>query len=166
MSVFLPIFFSFFVGKKGNENNLKYLLVVPLKREEINVRRKIGMKFKKILNVFMAVVILVTSIPITPFILRVNSLSKVSGDKIIEAAMSYSSCSYGEVGTCTGLVTRALNKVGVETSIVGTHPYDIDYVTMKKLLELVGGKIEVKDNDSNISELILSVNQRILSAYQ
>lgn len=90
------------------------------------MKKKIGRKLEKILNVVMVVGILMSSFPITPFIPKVNALSKVSGDKIIEAAMSYSSWSYGEVGTCTGLVTRALNKVGVGTSIVGTHPYDIN----------------------------------------
>lgn len=67
-----------------------------------------------------------SSFPITPFVQKVSALSNVSGDKIIEVAQTYSDWGYYEVGTCTGLVTRTLNKLGIGTSIVGTHPYDID----------------------------------------
>lgn len=90
------------------------------------MKKKIGRKLKKVLNVVMVVGILMSSIPITPFIPKVNALARVSGDKIIETAMSYESWGYWEVGTCTGLVTRTLNKLGVGQSIVGIHPYDID----------------------------------------
>ena len=67
-----------------------------------------------------------SSFPITPFVQKVSALSNVSGDKIVEVAQTYSDWGYYEVGTCTGLVTRTLNKLGIGTSIVGTHPYDID----------------------------------------
>ncbi len=88
--------------------------------------KKIGKKLKKFLNAVMVVGIIINSIPITPLIPKVNALSKVSGDKIIETAMTYSDWGYWEVGTCTGLVTRTLNKLGIGQSIVGIHPYDID----------------------------------------
>ena len=90
------------------------------------MRKKIGRSLKKVLNVVMVVGILMSSFPITPFIPKVNALASVSGDKIIETAMTYESWGYWEVGTCTGLVTRTLNKLGVGQSIVGIHPYDID----------------------------------------
>ena len=90
------------------------------------MKKKIGRKLKKVLNVVMIVGILISSFPITPFIPKVNALARVSGDKIIETAMSYSDWGYLEVGTCTGLVTRTLNKLGIGQSIVGIHPYDID----------------------------------------
>ena len=90
------------------------------------MKKKIGRKLKKVLNVVMVVGIFLSSIPITPFIPKVNALASVSGDKIIETAMTYESWGYWEVGTCTGLVTRTLNKLGVGQSIVGIHPYDID----------------------------------------
>lgn len=90
------------------------------------MKKKIGRKLKKFLNAVMVVGIVINSIPITPFVPKVNALAKVSGDKIIETAMSYSDWGYWEVGTCTGLVTRTLNKLGIGQSIVGIHPYDID----------------------------------------
>lgn len=90
------------------------------------MKKKIGRKLKKILNVVMVVGIFLSSFPITPFIPKVNALASVSGDKIIETAMTYSDWGYWEVGTCTGLVTRTLNKLGVGQSIVGIHPYNID----------------------------------------
>lgn len=83
-------------------------------------------KLKKLCSVVMIVGIFMSSIPITPLIQKVNALANVSGDKIIETAMTYSDWGYYEVGTCTGLVTRTLNKLGIGTSIVGTHPYNID----------------------------------------
>lgn len=90
------------------------------------MKKKIGRKLKKVLNVVMAVGIFLSSFPITPFIPKVNALARVSGDKIIETAMTYQNWGYWEVGTCTGLVTRTLNKLGVGESIVGIHPYNID----------------------------------------
>lgn len=90
------------------------------------MKKKIGRKLKKVLNVVMVVGVFLSSFPITPFIPKVNALASVSGDKIIETAMTYESWGYWEVGTCTGLVTRTLNKLGVGQSIVGIHPYDID----------------------------------------
>ena len=86
------------------------------------------MKLKKFLNAVLAVGIFLTSIPISPFIPQVHALASVSGDKIIETALTFEDWGYGEVGTCTGLVTRTLNKLGIGTSIVGIHPYDIDKV--------------------------------------
>ena len=82
------------------------------------MKKKFGMKLKKFLNAVMAVGIFLASIPITPFITEVHALSNVSGDKIIEVAQNYSSWGYWEVGTCTGLVTRTLNKLGIGTSVV------------------------------------------------
>lgn len=90
------------------------------------MKKKIGRKLKKVLNVVMVVGILMSSFPITPFIPKVNALASVSGDKIIETAMTYNDWGYWEVGTCTGLVTRTLNKLGIGQSVVGIHPYDID----------------------------------------
>ena len=92
------------------------------------MKKKIGMKLKKFLNAVLAVGIFLTSIPISPFIPQVHALASVSGDKIIETALTFEDWGYGEVGTCTGLVTRTLNKLGIGTSIVGIHPYDIDKV--------------------------------------
>ena len=90
------------------------------------MKAKLKKKFQKLLNVVMVVGILVTSFPISPLIQNVHAMSTVSGDKIIEVAQTYKSYTYGGVGTCTGLVTRVLNKLGIGQSIVGTHPYDID----------------------------------------
>lgn len=90
------------------------------------MKKKIGKKLKKVLNVVMAVGIFISSFPITPFITKVSAMAKVSGDKIIETAMTYEDWGYYEVGTCTGLVTRTLNKLGIGQSVVGTHPYNID----------------------------------------
>lgn len=81
---------------------------------------------KKLFSVVMIFGIFISSFPISPLIQKVNALANVSGDKIIETAMTYGDWSYDEVGTCTGLVTRTLNKLGVGTSIVGIHPYNID----------------------------------------
>lgn len=90
------------------------------------MRKKIGMKLKKLLNVLIVVGILFSSMPFAPFVTEVHALASVSGDKIIETAKIYDSWGYGEVGTCTGLVTRTLNKLGIGASIVGIHPYDIN----------------------------------------
>ena len=46
--------------------------------------------------------------------------TKVSGDDIIAQAQSYENWGYLQVGTCTGLVTRVLNDLGIGSSIVGT----------------------------------------------
>lgn len=92
------------------------------------MRKKIGKLLKKFCSAIMAVFIFITSIPITPLITQVHALSNVSGDKIIEVAQSYDKAgyTYDNVGTCTGLVTRTLNKLGIGTAVVGIHPYDID----------------------------------------
>ena len=76
------------------------------------MKAKLKKKFQKLLNVVMVVGILVTSFPISPLIQNVHAMSTVSGDKIIEVAQTYKSYTYGGVGTCTGLVTRVLNKLG------------------------------------------------------
>lgn len=92
------------------------------------MKKKIGKLLKKFCSAIMAVFIFITSIPITPLITQVHALSNVSGDKIIEVAQSYDKAgyTYDNVGTCTGLVTRTLNKLGIGTAVVGIHPYDID----------------------------------------
>ena len=74
------------------------------------MKAKLKKKFQKLLNVVMVVGILITSFPISPLIQNVHALSTVSGDKIIEVAQTYKSYTYGEVGTCTGLVTRVLKQ--------------------------------------------------------
>lgn len=92
------------------------------------MKKKIGKLLKKFSSALMAVCIFISSIPITPFITQVHALSSVSGDKIIEIAKTYETAgyTYDNVGSCTGLVTRTLNKLGIGTSVVGIHPYDID----------------------------------------
>lgn len=90
------------------------------------MKKKIGSILKKFSSAIMAILIFISSIPITPLIMKVSAMSTVSGDKIIEVAQSYSDWGYYDVGTCTGLVTRTLNKLGIGESIVGIHPYDID----------------------------------------
>lgn len=92
------------------------------------MKKKIGKLLKKFSSAFMAVCVFISSIPITPFITQVHALSSVSGDKIIEVAKTYETAgyTYDNVGSCTGLVTRTLNKLGIGTSVVGIHPYDID----------------------------------------
>jgi len=92
------------------------------------VKKKIKGKLMKLLNVVLVVGVLISSFPITPFIPKVNALAKISGDKIIEIAQTYQDWDYDRIGTCTGLVTRTLNKLGIAESIVGIHPYDIDEV--------------------------------------
>lgn len=92
------------------------------------MKKKVKEVLQKSFKIFMIVGILLSSFPISPLISRVNALSMVSGDKIIEVAQSYKNAgyTYDNVGTCTGLVTRTLNKLGIGTSIVGIHPYDIN----------------------------------------
>ena len=90
------------------------------------MKKKINRKLKQLLSVVMIFGILLSSFPIAPFIPTVSAMSTVSGDKIIETAQTYVGWSYDEVGTCTGLVTRTLNKLGIGESVVGIHPYDID----------------------------------------
>ena len=58
------------------------------------MKKKIGRKLKKVLNVVMVVGVFLSSFPITPFIPKVNALASVSGDKIIETAMTYESWGY------------------------------------------------------------------------
>lgn len=92
------------------------------------MKKKIGSILKKFSSAIMAILIFISSIPITPFITEVHALSSVSGDRIIEVAEEYENAgyTYDNVGTCTGFVTRVLNKLGIGTSIVGIHPYNID----------------------------------------
>lgn len=92
------------------------------------MKKKVKSVLQKSLKIFMIVGILLSSFPISPLISKVNALSTASGDKIIEVAQSYRDAgyTYDNVGSCTGLVTRVLNKLGIGQSIVGVHPYDID----------------------------------------
>lgn len=92
------------------------------------MKKKIGKLLKKFSSGFMAVLVLLSSIPLTPFIPQVHALANVTGDRIIEVAQQYEEAgyTYDNVGTCTGFVTRTLNKLGIGTSIVGIHPYNID----------------------------------------
>lgn len=90
------------------------------------MKKKINRKLRQLCSIVMIFGILLSSLPITPLVMKVSAMSTVSGDKIIEVAQSYSDWGYYEVGTCTGLVTRTLNKLGIGQSIVGTHPYNID----------------------------------------
>ena len=77
------------------------------------MKKKIGMKLKKIFSLFLTSGILFTSIPTNLLVTQVHALSNVSGNKIIETAQSYSGWGYGEGGTCTGLVSRTLNKLAL-----------------------------------------------------
>ncbi len=90
------------------------------------MKKKINRKLKQLLSVVMIFGILLSSFPIAPFIPTVSAMSTVSGDKIIETAQTYVGWSYDDVGTCTGFVTRTLNKLGIGESVVGIHPYNID----------------------------------------
>lgn len=90
------------------------------------MKTKIKRKLHGVLNVVLIFGILMSSIPFTPLVMKVNALANIDGDKIIETAQNYIGWSYGEVGTCTGFVTRVLNKLGIGESIVGIHPYNID----------------------------------------
>lgn len=89
------------------------------------MKTKIKRKLHGVLNVVLIFGILMSSIPFVP-LMKVNALANIDGDKIIETAQNYIGWSYGEVGTCTGFVTRVLNKLGIGESIVGIHPYNID----------------------------------------
>lgn len=91
------------------------------------MKNKIKRFFKKSVNIMMVVGIILSSFSGIPTrIPEVHALASVSGDKIIETAKTYESYTYEGVGTCTGLVTRTLNKLGIGTSVVGIHPYDIN----------------------------------------
>lgn len=91
------------------------------------MKKKFKKFFQKSLSVLMVVGIFISSFSGIPLkIPEVHAMSGVSGDKIIEVAQSYSNYTYDNVGTCTGLVTRVLNKLGIAQSIVGIHPYNID----------------------------------------
>lgn len=93
------------------------------------MKKKFKKFFQKSLSVLMVVGIFMSSFSgITLKIPEVHAMSGVSGDKIIEVAQSYKNAGYGywNVGTCTGFVTRVLNKLNIGHSVVGTHPYNID----------------------------------------
>ena len=90
------------------------------------MKTKIKRKLHGVLNVVLIFGILMSSIPFTPLVMKVNAMANIDGDKIIETAQNYIGWTYSEVGTCTGFVTRVLNKLGIGESIVGIHPYDID----------------------------------------
>lgn len=81
----------------------------------------------KPLSIILVVGVLLTSFSGLPFkIPKADALATVSGNKILEVARTYEDYTYENVGTCTGLVTRVLNKLGIGNSVVGTHPYDIN----------------------------------------
>ena len=85
--------------------------------------------FQKTCSIFMVIGVFLSSFTGIPFKLpEAHALATVDGDKIIETAQTYSDWGYWEIGTCTGFVTRTLNKLGIGESIVGIHPYDIDKV--------------------------------------
>jgi len=74
----------------------------------------------------MVIGVFLSSFTGIPFkIPEAQALATVDGDKIIETANLYKDWGYYEVGTCTGFVTRTLNRLGIGESIVGIHPYDI-----------------------------------------
>ena len=70
------------------------------------------------------VIMVITIILLLPF--EVKALANINGNTIINTAKTYENYTYYGVGTCTGLVTRTLNKLDIATSIVGIHPYNID----------------------------------------
>lgn len=92
------------------------------------MKKRLKKFFQKTCSIFMIIGIVLSSFSGIPLIRipEVRALSSVDGDKIIETAQSYSGYTYENVGTCTGLVTRTLNKLGIGESIVGIHPYDIN----------------------------------------
>lgn len=87
-------------------------------------------KLKKLLSVITIFTVVFTSTFLPSNVTKVEALaSNVSGQQILNTAMSYGNdgrYNYNNVGSCTGLVTRTLNKLGIAHSIVGTHPYDIN----------------------------------------
>lgn len=82
--------------------------------------------FQKTCSIFMVIGVFLSSFTGIPFkIPEAQALATVDGDKIIETADLYKDWGYYEVGTCTGFVTRTLNRLGIGESIVGIHPYNI-----------------------------------------
>lgn len=93
------------------------------------MRKNLKKIFQKTCSIFMVIGVFLSSFTGIPFkIPEAQALATVDGDKIIETAQTYSDWGYWDIGTCTGFVTRTLNKLGIGESIVGIHPYDIDKV--------------------------------------
>ena len=92
------------------------------------MKKKLKKFFQKTCSILMIIGVSLSSFSGIPFsrIPEAHALASVDGDKIIETAQTYSGYTYDGVGTCTGLVTRTLNKLGIGQSVVGTHPYDIN----------------------------------------
>ncbi|MEG0410288.1 MAG: SpaA isopeptide-forming pilin-related protein [Erysipelotrichaceae bacterium] len=76
-------------------------------------------KIRKILITLTAVLITFTSLGLGSLV-NVKALASISGDSILAQAKTYDSWSYNAVGTCTGLVTRTLDDLGIADSIVGS----------------------------------------------
>ena len=92
------------------------------------MKKKLKKFFQKTCSILMIIGVSLSSFSGIPFsrIPEAHALASVDGDKIIETAQTYSGYTYDGVGTCTGLVTRTLNKLGIGQSVVGIHPYDIN----------------------------------------
>lgn len=90
------------------------------------LKEKIKRKLKKIVNLVLLFAITTSTFSGLIPIQEVHALaSGVTGDQIIETGMQYySDWGYYEVGTCTGFVTRTLNRLGIY-AVVGDHPYNI-----------------------------------------
>ena len=76
----------------------------------------------KLLKIFALslIMLMMCSMPSLPFSTKVEAAlaTHVTGDDIINQAMSYGSWTYTGVGTCTGLATRVLRDLGIGSSIV------------------------------------------------
>lgn len=68
------------------------------------------------------------------FIQNVNALSNLSGTDVLNAARQYENWTYNQVGTCTGLVTRTLNDLGIASSVVGTMVGEIPRFSPEDML--------------------------------
>lgn len=75
---------------------------------------------KKIFTVILTAMVTITSLGLTQTVTQVKALANVSGDKILAQAMTYDLQDYYAVGTCTGLVTRVLDDLGIGDSVVGS----------------------------------------------
>lgn len=92
------------------------------------MKKKIKKLIRKACSIFMVFGIILSSFS-SIFLGKIpeaQALASINGDKIIETAMNYWGWDYDEVGSCTGFVTRVLNKLGIGETIVGIHPYNID----------------------------------------
>ena len=91
------------------------------------MKKKIKKFFQKACSILMVIGVSLSSFSGIPFVRipEAHALASVDGDKIIETGKLYQDWGYYEVGTCTGFVTRTLNRLGIGESVVGKHPYDI-----------------------------------------